>query len=233
MNGILYREISKAQNGRRFAMSDIHGCAKTFIALLELVQFNKEDHLYLVGDLINRGPRSHKVLDHIIKLRNAGYRIFIIRGNHEQIILKSQNKSLPFRKRIAKSYRVRKLLNQEGYLKKRYFDLLSESYHYLKLEDYYLVHAGFNFKSENPFEDEKFMLYSKKFKIDKNYLEGRKVLIGHTPKKLSKIIRRIKKDKTKIYLDNGCVNYNTREQGNLLCLDLDNMGVYIQPNLDQ
>jgi len=232
MSEIRYREISKPKTGRRFAISDIHGCAKTFEALLNQIQFNIDDHLYIVGDLINRGPRSHQVLKLVIRLQEEGHQIFLVRGNHEQIILKSQEKSLPLRKRIAKSYRAHKLLNKAGDLKEKYFKVLSSTYHYLILDDYYLVHAGFNFSTEKPFEDEQFMLYSKKFKVDKSRLSGRKVLIGHTPKKLSKIVKRVKKGKQKIYLDNGCVNYKTKEQGNLLCLDLDTLAISIHPNID-
>lgn len=49
----------------RYAISDIHGCAKTFKNLLRRISFSKEDVLYLLGDYIDRGPDSKGVIDHI------------------------------------------------------------------------------------------------------------------------------------------------------------------------
>jgi len=50
---------------KKFAISDIHGCAKTFKALLKKINFSKEDELYLLGDYIDRGPDSKGVIDYI------------------------------------------------------------------------------------------------------------------------------------------------------------------------
>ncbi|MEM8906599.1 MAG: metallophosphoesterase, partial [Bacteroidota bacterium] len=40
----------------KYAISDIHGCLKTFQALLETISFNRSDELYLLGDFVDRGP---------------------------------------------------------------------------------------------------------------------------------------------------------------------------------
>ena len=52
----------------RFAISDIHGCAKTFEALLEQIALTKDDTLFLLGDLIDRGPGSKEVVDKVLQL---------------------------------------------------------------------------------------------------------------------------------------------------------------------
>lgn len=50
-----------------YVMSDIHGCYDEFIALLEKIAFNHQhDQLYLVGDLINRGPKSLAVMEYLM-----------------------------------------------------------------------------------------------------------------------------------------------------------------------
>ena len=37
--------------GRRFAISDIHGCGKTFIYLVEdILNLKKDDQLFILGD---------------------------------------------------------------------------------------------------------------------------------------------------------------------------------------
>lgn len=69
-------------NGRTIAIGDIHGCHEEFMALLGRLQITPADTLILLGDLINRGPSSRKVLD-IARSLNA---IFLL-GNHELRLL--------------------------------------------------------------------------------------------------------------------------------------------------
>ncbi len=70
-------------NGRLIAIGDIHGCHAEFSELVALLALTKDDRLVLLGDLINRGPDSCKVLD----LARA-YRATALLGNHELRLLK-------------------------------------------------------------------------------------------------------------------------------------------------
>ena len=45
----------------RYAIGDIHGGSKTFRALLGRLGLRRGDRLYLLGDLIDRGPDSQGV----------------------------------------------------------------------------------------------------------------------------------------------------------------------------
>ena len=64
-----------------YAIGDIQGCYKEFKLALKKVNFNLgEDYLWLVGDLINRGPDSLKLLKHIYKIKE---RTHIVLGNHD------------------------------------------------------------------------------------------------------------------------------------------------------
>ena len=64
-----------------YAIGDIQGCYKEFELALKKVNFNLEkDYLWLVGDLINRGPDSLKLLKHVYKIRK---RTHIVLGNHD------------------------------------------------------------------------------------------------------------------------------------------------------
>ena len=96
--------VQKPDLGRRFAISDVHGCSKTFKALLKKIKLQKEDQLFLVGDMVNRGLQSDKVLNKILKLKKSAYQVFFIRGNHEQIILDALEKPTGQLKRILKEY---------------------------------------------------------------------------------------------------------------------------------
>jgi predicted phosphodiesterase len=68
--------------GRLIAIGDIHGCHAEFAELLERVSPAKEDRIVLLGDLINRGPDSVRVID----LARAANAISLL-GNHELRLL--------------------------------------------------------------------------------------------------------------------------------------------------
>jgi len=70
-------------NGRLIAIGDIHGCHLEFAELLAQLALTKDDRLVLLGDLVNRGPDSGKVID----LARA-YRATCLLGNHELRLLK-------------------------------------------------------------------------------------------------------------------------------------------------
>ncbi|WP_092485609.1 symmetrical bis(5'-nucleosyl)-tetraphosphatase [Candidatus Ichthyocystis hellenicum] len=66
---------------RVFAVGDIHGCYRSFMALLEKVDFNPDvDKLWCVGDVVNRGPDSLSVLR---TLMGWGDSVVAVLGNHD------------------------------------------------------------------------------------------------------------------------------------------------------
>jgi predicted phosphodiesterase len=69
-------------NGRIIAIGDIHGCHQEFAELLGLLELTKDDRLILLGDLVNRGPDSCKVID-LAQAHNA----LCLLGNHELRLL--------------------------------------------------------------------------------------------------------------------------------------------------
>ncbi|MBL4707702.1 MAG: serine/threonine protein phosphatase [Flavobacteriales bacterium] len=221
--------VEKPLDGNRYAISDIHGCSKTFKKLLKKIDLNKKDQLFLIGDLINRGPKSDKVLNYILKLKAKGFQVFFIRGNHEQMALNSSKKRTGQQKRQFRSLNSLSLLENEK-LNSVYNELLQETYHFVETEDYFLVHAGFNHKSKNPMQDTYAMLNIRKFDLKENITKGKSVIIGHTPNSISFIKESIQA--RKIYIDNGCINYNTKGQGRLLCFDLDKRKITRQKNRD-
>ena len=71
-----------------FAIGDIHGCHSRLINLLDRIPCDKDhDTLVFIGDYINRGPDSRKVLDTLLEVQQTYAHPVFLKGNHEQMIL--------------------------------------------------------------------------------------------------------------------------------------------------
>ncbi len=66
-----------------YAISDIHGHVRPFDRILEHVSLGSGDRLYVLGDLVDRGPDPGAVIDLVRSLPNT----VCLLGNHEDIMM--------------------------------------------------------------------------------------------------------------------------------------------------
>ncbi|MGA1145143.1 MAG: symmetrical bis(5'-nucleosyl)-tetraphosphatase [Ilumatobacteraceae bacterium] len=65
----------------RYAIGDIQGCHDSLEKLLSVIDFAPEkDQLWLVGDVVNRGPKSLETLRKIFSMKDS---VKLVLGNHD------------------------------------------------------------------------------------------------------------------------------------------------------
>ncbi len=215
---------------RRLAISDIHGCDLTFAALLDKIQLSPTDELYLLGDFVDRGPRSRQVIERVIGLERDGYRVRSLRGNHDQYMIDGFLDKAARRhwknvggKATKRSYVT--ALNPKGKVPEEHREWLRALPYYFDIGDYLLVHAGFNFRRKDPFKGKKAMLNARYYyqRINRDWLGDRYIVHGHTPMTKTAVLGQLT-DKRRVFpvfgIDAGC--FHTRpDMGHLCAFDLD------------
>lgn len=71
-------------------IGDIHGNFETLMALLATIpEEEKSQGICLVGDLIDRGPKSRQVIQWVIDQQKAGNKVYSVMGNHEDLMIEN------------------------------------------------------------------------------------------------------------------------------------------------
>lgn len=223
-----------------YAMSDLHGCYDKYRAMLSELQFKSTDTLYILGDVIDRGPDGVKILQDMAARAN----VFPLLGNHEltaavclpwlsQEITDQSLDSLTNDQIAALSewiangggptLRGLKGLDQEA--RRDILDYLREMELYAEVEaggrSFVLTHACLDhFTPEKPLEDYQMtdFLFGRP-EADRAYYPDKFVVFGHTPTRLLCGQDKIFRWEKMIGIDCGCVF----EGGQLGCLCLNTL----------
>lgn len=76
-----------------YAVGDVHGCARLYRKLEKLIlddaaEIGKSPCIVLLGDVIDRGPESADMIDHLLSAPPVGVERHCLRGNHEEMMLR-------------------------------------------------------------------------------------------------------------------------------------------------
>ena len=72
-----------------YVVSDVHGCFDELQSALKLAGFTQNDHLFILGDFIDRGPKIGACIEWLVDARanEKGSRVHFLVGNHEELAL--------------------------------------------------------------------------------------------------------------------------------------------------
>ena len=185
-----------------YVMSDLHGNYNSYIAMLDKINFQNSDMLFILGDILDRGPNPIKIILDLMKRPN----VEIIAGNHcvmacecfKFLLQEITEENLS----EIDDVMIEKLLNwqQNGSAsttkefhscdketQKEIIEFISDFELYDEIEvcgkTFVLVHAGLaNFDPEKELcEYELDELVWHRPDYDRKYFEDKYVITGHTP----------------------------------------------------
>ena len=171
-----------------YVVSDIHGHYTKLENLLNRINFSKEDSLYILGDIIDRGPDIVKTIRKVMDTPN----IHMILGNHEDMFLRYfESKSILDQSLWyqnggdATDSEFEKLSKEENVKIVNYFKSLPVEYEIeVDNQKFLLVHGNYVSESNKKyFTDSEYRLEVvwNRVKSWEVGPENKIVLFGHTP----------------------------------------------------
>lgn len=209
-----------------YVMSDIHGCYKEYCKMLEKIAFSDGDNLYIIGDVVDRGPDVVPLLEDIMGRAN----VCLLAGNHEYMGLrvlgavckkgglaaaldcfsKDDLKSCCLWMNDGGSKTLNQLKRSGDAAFRRAIAFLAELPLYKEVSaggrDYLLVHAGLEpFQPGKPLEEysPEELLFNRA-DHSRPYFSGRMTITGHTPTFFSGGDGHILRRNNHIAIDCGC-----------------------------
>ena len=192
-----------------FAIGDVHGCADELVELLGNLPLDDQSLVVFLGDLVDRGPKSKEVIDHILKLKEM-CQVVAISGNHEAMFLSFLDhpesiESILFIMNggLATLDSYADENSHQGFsLPKEHEEFLRQLPDYAMVNDFVFVHAGLP-KLKLPDclapEYREDRLWLRNISMDSSFDWGKKLIHGHSPTVSVEI------HKNRINLDTGCV----------------------------
>lgn len=234
-----------------YIMSDIHGLKQRFDNMLNLIALKPEDRIYILGDVIDRGPDGIELLETFME----NEQFTLILGNHELMMLdfyldqKNKEPNIEYEERWLRNgclptreqYESRIPYQQEQILEYLQKCPLAISDLFVNDYVYYLVHGSpvLSLRSGNAYLDSDFLkLFSthdfvwNRINEDTVLFDDRCVIVGHTmtsfyqdnkPYSIWSDNQDLSKAKI-INIDCGCASNDANTQ--LACLRLDDLKVF-------
>ena len=169
-------------NNKRIIIGDIHGHYDGLMTLLEAIAPGRNDMVYFLGDLIDRGPKSSQVVEFV---KNSPYQCIL--GNHEYMMVQALLHKKTNHEAWQSWYYSGGIETVESYRETEimpYDDLewMESLPLYLDLGNIWLVHAGINPKLpiQSQTKNECCWIRDEFHSLDKPYFSDKLIVVGHT-----------------------------------------------------
>lgn len=188
-----------------FVIGDIHGELDQLKKLIQEMNLNDEDNLYILGDVVDKGSSSIKTLQYLMSMPNCT----CLAGNHELMMLENMkillneitdnfltNLSSEHLEQLADwinnggSKTISEFAKLSAKERKDIIDFIGEFEAFAEVEingqQYLLVHAGINNFSREKGLDEYYIddLVWTRPNYERAYFDNVIVITGHTPTQL-------------------------------------------------
>jgi serine/threonine protein phosphatase 1 len=171
--------------GRLLAIGDIHGCARPLEALIDTLRPTSADTFVVLGDFINRGPASSRVIELLIALQSQT-RLIAILGNHEEELLAARYDSKAEARWLAMggqatlaSYAAEAGLSD---IPAAHWQFIEAALPWWECEGYFFTHA--NYRPELPLAEQaatELRWLSLSDAPPQPHCSGKIAIVGHTP----------------------------------------------------
>lgn len=214
-------------NIRTFVFGDIHGCYEQLKSLIKFIVSDKnidlkEDKFIFLGDYVDRGPDSYKVIQYIKGLQEkyGDNQVITLMGNHEKMMCNSIETGFHHLwYKNGGNMTVKSFEENNSTLESEY-DWVKNLPLFYEDENFIYVHAGVrgNKKIIDQFEDD--LLWIRNdfiFNREKYY---KQIIFGHTPSILFYEVKPFMTLGGNIGIDTGVVF-----GGRLTCLIIENENI--------
>lgn len=233
---------------RIYCLSDLHGHFNILLAMLEKIQFDSSDTLYILGDCNDRGAYAFEIYEYIEQHKDN---IILIKGNHELMMrdmlliddwdkpdgrLWSQNGGKRTIEQFKKHFNINGEYTDESEANFRDYcqhliDMVNACPNYVELtvnnRNFVLIHSGMNPEKTLEEQEEIECCWMREWFYLSKGLDNKTIIFGHTPTVLIDSRTQFMPwydpvYKDKIGIDGGLANYR---DGQLNCLCLNDMSL--------
>lgn len=174
---------------RIIAIGDIHGCSDALELLLKKLRPQAEDVFVALGDFVDRGPNSAKVIEILLELVTECHFVPLI-GNHELMMFKGlrDQQEFDFWFQHGGSQTVASYGGRIQNIPQHHMTFLSHCLRFFETERHFFVHA--NYAPGLPFHEQPddllFWEHINAF-VPPQHVSGKTAIVGHTPQLNGKI----------------------------------------------
>jgi len=173
---------------KTFAIGDVHGCFDAVKSVMKLASISSSDLVVWLGDYVDRGPDSAKVVDYLSNLDRS--KNVFLRGNHEIMMANARGNIDSMRSWAScggdetwDSY-IREFGGENGIesVPDRHWAFIEQLKPYFETDTHIFVHAAIDGELDmsDQFDE---TLFWENFRSISPHLSGKHVVCGHSSQK--------------------------------------------------